>query len=175
MEYFAYACPHCHKRSNATDVASSLPDEVLSQEAARRNGRRRQRHAGPGRPTKARCPGCEGEMSSAELREHRIACVRTKLQQFQHLSFPVRLTPKDPDPYPNFFINQISEAEVEFRKGSNADHLTVELQKIAEIKLDRESRLIHLRLLGYVSWHDDIKRWRFAPSRVGRPVSRNKL
>jgi len=72
-------------------------------------------------------------MSSAELRGHRIPCVRTKLQEFQHLSFPVRLIPKNPDPHSDFLIKQISQAEVEFRKGSNADHLTVGLQKIAEM------------------------------------------
>lgn len=173
MEYFKYTCPHCQKPTNAIEVASLLPDEILSTEAARRSGRRQRRHPGPGRPTKVRCPGCESEMSSAELREHRIPCVRTKLREFHHLAFPVRLTPKDPDPYPDFYINQISETDVEFRKGSNSDHVAVELQKIAEMTLDREGRLAHIRLLGHVSWHDDIKRWRFAPSQLGRPRLRN--
>jgi hypothetical protein len=169
MEQFLFACPHCHNKTNAAEVAATLPDEILLNEAARRSGRRQRRHAGPGRPTIVRCPGCDSEMSSAELREHRIQCVRTRLQEIQHLSFPVRLTPKDPDPYPDFCINQITETEVEFRKGSNSDHVTVGLQKVAEITLDREGRRTHIRLLGHVSWHDDIKRWRFAPNQIGRP------
>ena len=108
-------------------------------------------------------------MSSAELREHRVACVCSKLQEIQHLSFPIRLSPKDPDPYPDFYINQINETAVEFRKGSNSDQLTVDLHKIAEVTVDREGRLAHIRVLGQIIWRDDIRRWRFAPSQIGRP------
>ena len=169
IEQFLFICPHCNNKTNAAQVAAALPDEILLNEAARRSGRRQRKHAGPGRPTSVRCPGCDCEMSSSELREHRVACVRSKLQEIQHLAFQIRLTPKDPDPYPDFYINQVAETEVEFRKGSNSDHVTVELRKVAEVTLDREGRVAHIRLLGHISWHEDIKRWRFAPSQIGRP------
>jgi hypothetical protein len=83
---------------------------------------------------------------------------------------PIQLTPKDPDPYPNFHLSNVNEAEVEFRKGSNADHVTVDLRKIAEITISREDQLAYIRVLGRIVWRDDIKRWRFAPTAaVGRP------
>lgn len=137
-------------------------------EAARRNTRRQTRHAGPGRPTIARCPGCSQQMSSADLQEHRIPCVRKQLQELRGM--PIQLTPKDPDPYPNFHLFSINEAEAEFQKGSNADCVTVELRKIAEITVSREDKLAYIRVLGRIVWRDDIKRWRFAPTAaIGRP------
>src|SRR5262245_26481224 len=122
QEFFAYKCPHCSRVRNAADVAAELPDEVLRLIAGRRNAlRRRTRGAGTGRPTRARCPGCSQEMSTAELREHRIPCVREELQKLRGSA--IRLSPKDPDPYPNFYISQVSETEVTFLKGSNKDHV----------------------------------------------------
>ena len=181
-EYFFYTCPHCRNQTNAVQVAANLPEEILVAEAGRRNGRRqRRRHAGPGRPSVVRCPGCSTEMSSAELREHRVECVHKKLQEVPRLpGFRIRLTPKDPDPYPDFYFNEIRETEVEFKKGSNSDHITVDLNKIAEITIDHESRVAHIRVLGHITWCEDIKRWRFAPSQIGRPplnatIARNPL
>jgi len=170
-EYFAFTCPHCQQQTNAIQVAASLPEEILLVEAARRSGRRqRRRHAGPGRPTIVRCPGCSVEMSNAELREHRVGCVRKRLQQLQQLAaFRIRLSPKDQDPYPDFYINRVCETEVEFRKASNSDLVTVDLHKIAAFTIDREDGVAHIRVLGHISWREDIKRWRFAPSQVGRP------
>lgn len=168
-EYFTYMCPHCSTVRNAAEVAAELPDAVLRLAAGRRNAHRRQiRLAGPGRPILARCPGCSLEMSSAELREHRLPCVRDELQKLRGMA--IQLSPKDPDPYPNFHINFIHEGEVEFQKGSNHDIVTVDLRKIAEITASRGEQTAYVRLLGRVVWHDDIKRWRFAPTgAVGRP------
>jgi hypothetical protein len=168
-ECFSYKCPHCHAPTNAAQVAAALPEEILLVEAARRSGRRQRRHPGPGRPTVVRCPGCDNPMSSADLRQHRLACVRNRLQQIQRLSPRIRLSPKDPDPYPDFYMTEIGEAEVTFSKGSNSDQLTVELNKIAEIAIDHQGKIAHIRVLGYIGWHEDIKRWRFVPSRIGRP------
>jgi|SRR5215475_9989236 len=168
-EYFSYTCPHCHTSTDATQVGAALPDEILLAEAARRNGRKQRRHPGPGRPTIVRCPGCDTAMTSAELRPHRLACVRSRLQQIRRLSLRARLTPKDPDPYPDFYITEISDAEVTFSKGSNDNQVTVDLTKVAEITIDHQGKIAHIRVLGHVAWHEDIQRWRFAPSRIGRP------
>ena len=82
----------------------------------------------------------------------------------------IQLAPKDPDPYPNFHINRISEGEVEFQKGSNHDIVTVDLRKIADITMSPADRVAYIRVLGRIVWHADIKRWRFAPTgAVGRP------
>lgn len=168
-EYFIYKCPHCSNMRNAAEVASELPDAVLRLVAGRRNARRRQvRLAGPGRPTLARCPGCSLEMSSTDLKEHRLPCLREELQKLRGMA--IQLSPKDPDPYPNFYINFIHENDVEFRKGSNNDCVSVDLRKIAEITTSRADQTAYIRVLGRVVWHDDIKRWRFAPTgAVGRP------
>jgi hypothetical protein len=107
-------------------------------------------------------------MSSADLRDHRIPCVRAELQKAFALC--IELTPKDPDPYPAFAIAQINETTVEFRKKSNDDHITVDLRKIAVITINQQESLAHIRLLGRVVWHEDIKRWRFEPTApIGRP------
>ncbi len=155
---------------NAAEVASELPDAILRLAAGRRNARLRMiRRAGPGRPALARCPGCSQEMPSAELKDHRLNCLRTELDKLRGMK--ILLSPKDPDPYPNFHINYIRDDEVEFQKGSNHDIVTVDLRKIAEITLDRAENVAHIRVLGRIVWHDDIKRWRFAPTgMVGRPA-----
>jgi len=107
-------------------------------------------------------------MSSAELREHRLPCVRDQLQELQGVA--IQLSPKDPDPYPNFHINHLYEDEVKFQKNSNDDFVTVDLRKIAEIAVSRADRTAYIRVLGRIIWRDDIKRWRFAPTgAVGRP------
>lgn len=168
-EFFTYKCPHCATVRNAAEVAAELPDEVLRLAGGRRNAHRRQiHHAGPGRPVLARCPGCSQEMSSADLREHRLPCVRDELQKLRGMT--IQLTPKDPDPYPNFHINNVHDGEVEFQKGSNHDIVTVDLRKVADITISTADRVAYIRVLGRIVWHDDIKRWRFAPSgAVGRP------
>jgi hypothetical protein len=115
-----------------------------------------------------RCPGCSQEMSSADLREHRLPCVRDELNKLRGMT--IQLTPKDPDPYPNFRINFIRDGEVEFQKGSNHDVVTVDLRKIAEITINTADRVANVRVLGRIVWRAEIKRWRFAPTgTVGRP------
>jgi hypothetical protein len=170
LEFFSYKCPQCASVRNALEVAAELPDGVLRLAAGRRNARLRiRRRGGPGRPTLARCPGCSQEMSAAELRDHRVPCVRAELEKLRGRT--ILLSPKDPDPYPNFHINYIREDEVEFQKGSNHDIVTIDLRKIAEITQDRAENIASIRVLGRVVWHDDIKRWRFAPTgMVGRPA-----
>ena len=107
-------------------------------------------------------------MSSADMREHRIPCVRRELEKLH--GTPIQLVPKDPDPHPNFYMCRVGETEVEFQKGSNHDLVTVELRKIAEITISGANRQACVRLLGRVVWHADINRWRFAPTgAVGRP------
>ena len=155
----------------AAVVAASLPDEILNAESARRNGRRQTPHAGPGRPPLARCPGCEEQMTTTELRTHRLPCVSKRLEQIQNQGLRVRLQPKDPDPHPDFLIEEVRDTEVRFHKLSSDHRLMVQMQKIAEITVDGQERLVHIRLLGRVSWIDDIRipTWRFTPSRIGRP------
>jgi hypothetical protein len=107
-------------------------------------------------------------MSSADLREHRLPCVRAELEKLR--GKPVQLTPKDPDPYPNFYLHNVGESEAGFEKGSNRDVVTVDLRKIAEIINTPSHEVAYVRVLGRVVWHDDIKRWRFAPTgAIGRP------
>jgi hypothetical protein len=169
-EYFAYKCPHCSVVRNAADVAAELSPKVLQLASARLNARNRRNHiAGPGRPPIARCPGCSQEMSSADLRDHRLPCVRQELEKLRGMA--IQLLPKDPDPYPNFHVGSINEGEVEFRKGSNGDSVAVDLRKIAEITVSTADKLAYVRVLGRIVWREDIKRWRFAPTAaVGRPA-----
>ena len=110
-------------------------------------------------------------MSAADLRGHRLPYVRAELEKLR--GFAILITPKDPDPYPNFYINGVGEAEVGFSKRSNGDLVTVDLRKITEITPPAENTA-HIRVLGRVVWHADIKRWRFAPTgSVGRtPLER---
>lgn len=176
LEYFPYTCPNCAAVRNAVDVAKELPPEVLVRRTRSLIGRLRRKHlAGPGRPNLARCPGCSQEMSADDLRKHRISCVRGELKKL--IGNPFELDPKDPDPYPNFYIHNLADYanEVEFNKGSNQDVVTVDLHKIAEITIkkgDKGEKVVHIRLLGRVVWLDDIKRWRFAPTLIGRPPTR---
>jgi hypothetical protein len=111
-------------------------------------------------------------MSAAEMRDHRIPCVRSELQK--HMGHPFQLSPKDPDPYPDFYIHHLSDdaTEVEFHKGSNGDVVTVDLRKIADITAIKQGKTVtHVRVLGRVAWHPEIGtgRWRFEPTAVGRP------
>jgi len=107
-------------------------------------------------------------MPTADLRDRRIPCVRDELQKLRGKQ--IQLSPKDPDPYPTFYLHYVGEAEVEFEKGSNKDIIAVDLRKIAEIHTSEANRAADIRVLGRVVWHEDIKRWRFAPTgAVGRP------
>jgi hypothetical protein len=173
FEYFPYTCPHCSDVRNASDVAAELPTEVLRAAVARVNARSRiTLGTGPGRPAFARCPGCSLEMSYEELREHRIDCVRRAFEKIRGMR--IRLAPKDPDPYPDFYFENISDSEVQFSKGSNGDRVTVDLRKVSEIVTSEADKCANIRLLGRVVWREDIKRWRFAPTAaVGRPIRLN--
>lgn len=168
-EFFPYKCPHCGAVRNAAEVATELPEQVLRPAGARYNaGRRRTFAAGPGRPTTTKCPGCSQEMSYADLREHRIPCIRRELEKLR--GRPVLLSPKDPDPYPNFYLLSINDAEAEFEKGSNSNRITVDLRKISDITLSHDNNNAYVQLLGRIVWRDDIQRWRFMPTAaVGRP------
>ena len=107
-------------------------------------------------------------MSAAELRDHRIPCIRKELDKLRGME--IQLTPKDPDPYPNFQLFHLHDGEVEFQKGSNHDIVNVDLRKIAEISINQMERVASVRVLGRIVWHDDIKRWRFVPTApIGRP------
>lgn len=87
----------------------------------------------------------------------------------------IRLQPKDPDPYPNFRIEKISENEIEFHKLSSSQRLTVETRKVAEITVSPEERLAYIRLLGRVSWDSGSQQWRFTAPVVGRPSLAGEL
>ena len=173
-EVHLYKCPFCEKERKASDVAESLPVEILQRLAARRNVRlRRNRSVAGGRPGLSRCPGCDVRMTAADLREHRLTCVRERLEKLRRIGRRVLLTPKDPDPHPNFSIDAVSQDAVVFHKLSSSQRLTVELQKIAEITDDLQA-LVRVRLLGEVQWNERGGAWEFLPTRVGRP-SRSAL
>jgi len=116
-------------------------------------------------------------MSAVEMREHRIPCVRSELKKL--MGRPFQLSPKDPDPHPDFYIHHLGDdaAEVEFHKGSNDDVVTVDLRKIAEITAVNQGRATaYVRVLGRIAWHADIKRWRFEPTAaVGGPPMQTGL
>lgn len=171
QEVFWFQCPHCGADTKQTEIAAKLDNAVLLPEAARRRGRLQKSHAGPGRPTLSRCPGCDEEMSTAEIRDHRVDCVRKRFAELQNKGYRVHLQPKDPDPYPDFKIANIEKDEVRFQKMSSGQYLDIELRKIAEITADGTDRMINVRLLGQVIWDDSTRRpeWRFVSSRIGRP------
>jgi hypothetical protein len=168
-QQFFFKCPHCATETSESQVAAQLHDEIFFMEAGRRQARRQTPHAGPGRPTVVRCPGCDSEMGAAELRDHRVPCVRDRLTKLQRNCFKIRLLPKDPDPYPNFSILRIEEESVQFQKDSSMQSLSVELRKIGDITVSSNEQLIYIRLLGRVHWDEPATLWRFLPSRIGRP------
>lgn len=94
--------------------------------------------------------------------------MRNELEKLRGM--PIHLSPKDPDPYPNFHILSVNDTEAEFEKASNNNRITVDLRKISEITNNPGDRLAYVRVLGRVVWRDEIQRWRFAPTgAVGRP------
>lgn len=110
-------------------------------------------------------------MSYAELRDHRVPCVRQELEKLR--GKPVQLLPKDPDPYPNFYLESVDDEKAQFRKGSNGDGVDLDLRKIAEVFVSAADKSAYVRVLGRIIWREDIKRWRFVPTAaVGRPAAR---
>jgi hypothetical protein len=85
--------------------------------------------------------------------------------------YKVRLSPKEPDPYPDFRIEGIEGEYVTFQKLSSQQCLEIELGKIAEITVDRSAQTLNIRLLGRVIWNEQLghSEWRFTSSRIGRP------
>jgi hypothetical protein len=171
-EYFPYTCPDCGSTRNAADVAKELPREVFTQQIRPLVGRlRRRRLAGPGRPTLVRCPGCDDEMTTPELRDHRVACVRKRLRALQQTGYKVWLEPKDPDPYPDFRIERTDDEYAYFDKLSTPQTaIPVELRKIAEIAVDAVNKVVRIRLFGHLSWDSRSTLWSFLPSQFGRPT-----
>jgi hypothetical protein len=160
-EEFIFECPGCKRQLNAAEVAATLNEAVLRVELARRNGKRQTPHPGPGRPARSCCPGCGEIMTTSELCEHRVPCVRERLSEIQNKDFMIHLYPKDPDPNPDFVIVSLREREVEFRKLSSMQSLTVELQKIATITLQTVEKIVDIELRGRVIWNDGRQRWDF--------------
>jgi hypothetical protein len=152
---------------NAAAVAANLPKEVLLAAAAPHIARSQTPHAGPGRPKVLRCPGCDELMSTAELREHRVPCLHEHLSKLTRRH--IRLTPKDPDPYPDFFLSRVDETKACFEKLSSHQQLIIDVSKIAELTSDSTQDRTFIRVLGRVAWDDGAKLWRFMPSRIGRP------
>ena len=105
-------------------------------------------------------------MSSAELRDHRIDCVRKRLNSL--LGFTIHLSPKDPDPYRDFMIETVGQDDVVFQKLSSSQRLSIELRKVAEITLDKHKKIAAIRLLGRVAW--DGTRWLLVPARPTGPA-----
>ena len=114
-----------------------------------------------------RCPGCDELMSTAELREHRVPCLHEHLSKLTRRH--IRLTPKDPDPYPDFFLSRVDETKACFEKLSSHQQLIIDVSKIAELTSDSTQDRTFIRVLGRVAWDDGAKLWRFMPSRIGRP------
>ena len=169
-ETFQYTCPHCHHETNAAAVAANLPREVLLAAAASHIARSQTPHAGPGRPKFLRCPGCDELMSTVELKDHRVPCLHEHLSKLSRRH--IRLTPKDPDPYPDFFLSRVDEAKAYFEKLSSGQQLVIDLSKIAELTFDATRDRTYIRVLGRVGWDEPAKLWRFLPSRIGRPSTR---
>ena len=170
--FFTYTCPSCHTEINAALIAAALPDTVLMAEAARRSGRRQTPHAGPGRPSLVPCPGCDTPMTAPELSNHRVGCVRVRLENLRQQNFIIHLSPTDPDPFPDLKIDEISPNTVVFHRLSSGTHLPIELQKIAEIAIDNPHpyrKIANVRLHGHLTLDQGLV-WRFAPSQpIGRP------
>jgi hypothetical protein len=106
-------------------------------------------------------------MSTAELREHRVPCLHERLSKLTRRH--IRLTPKDPDPYPDFFLSRVDETRAYFEKLSSHQQLIINLSKIAELTSDSTQDRTFIRVLGRVAWDDGAKLWRFMPSRIVRP------
>lgn len=149
-EYFPHICRACHASLNAAEVAATLPEQVLRAEIARRNGQRQTPHGGPGRPAQSRCPGCEEVMTNADLRGHRLACVHDRLDKLRKKNLSIRLYPKDPDPYLDFRISNLSEGEVTFQKLSSQQLLTIDLLKVASITERSDGKIADIELRGRV-------------------------
>lgn len=62
----------------------------------------------------------------------------------------IHLHPKDPDPYLDFRITDLSEANVTFQKLSSSQTLTIELQKIADITCRSSGRIADIELRGRI-------------------------
>jgi len=89
----------------------------------------------------------------------------TRLQGFK-----VWLSPKDPDPYPDFSIHAVDDEAVHFKKRSTPQGpIAIDLRKIAEITDDNVRQIAHVRLLGRLAWDAGSTLWNFEPSRIGRP------
>jgi hypothetical protein len=165
-----FQCPHCSGQTNAQIVAANLPEAVLRTEIARRNGQKQTGHAGPGRPAGVYCPGCENKMTAAARRDHdTLACLRTRMKELQNKrSYKVWLSPKDPDPYPDFSIGAVDETAVHFQKLSTPQlPIAIALSKISKITEDNVRKLLHIRLRGHLGWDATSTLWHFEPNRPG--------
>ena len=110
-------------------------------------------------------------MTMAELRDHRVACVRSRLLALRKKGFRVWLSPKDPDPHPDFSIHAVDDETVHFKKGSTPQGpIAIELRKVAEIAVDDVNRIIRIRVLGRIAWDALSELWSFQASQVGRPL-----
>jgi hypothetical protein len=139
---------------------------ALFAETAGRDGHLQAPHVGAVRPAIVRCPGCDNEMSSDELRAHRIACVREYLKRL--LTYRIHLFPKDPDPFRDFMIDTVGDDEVVFQKSSSTQRLPIEIRKIAEITPDHQTKFATIRVVGRVAW--DGSKWSLVPAQSGGPA-----
>jgi hypothetical protein len=160
-EYFPHFCPACHASINAAEIAATLPDQILRAEIARRNGQRQTPHGGPGRPAESRCPGCEEMMTNAELRDHRLGCVRDRLDKLQKKHLNIHLYPKDPDPYLDFAVSALTDVEVTFTKFSSGQPLTIGIEKIANITERSDRKIADIQLRGRVVLDQNRGQWIF--------------
>ena len=111
-------------------------------------------------------------MTVAELRGHRPECVCSRLKKLQNENYVVHLLPKDPDPYPDFKISNVTGAEVTFKKLSSDTSLAIELQKIANITPQLERKVADVQLRGRVVWDGNRAGW-FLMSRAAALLRQN--
>jgi hypothetical protein len=100
-------------------------------------------------------------MTNAELRDHRLACVYDRLDKLRKKLSLIRLYPKDPDPYLNFMISNLSEGEVTFQKLSSQQYLKIDLLKVAGITERSDGKIADIELRGRVVWDGSQQGWVF--------------
>jgi hypothetical protein len=156
-------CPQCNFQFDPVEIAKQLPPEVLIAERARRNGMKRSRVAGPGRPKGiARCPSCLGIFSLAEFRQHLIPCLTAKLQELKSGGQNVHVTPMDSAEYRDFRVRDVGAETVTLFKLSNQQTVDIPLRAIREVTPPVNGQAAVLTLRGALRWREDVEAWLFS-------------
>jgi hypothetical protein len=155
---------------------STIPEDNLRTEWARRNSLRRTRFAG-GRPEAMRqCLFCSARLNGVQMRAHRAACRQDSLSALHQNRTIISIVPTFDDPHlAGFFLLAVSRETIRLEKCNSGNHVDVPTRAIRNIIPGPDGLHATIGVAGRVAFSREQKRWTFTPEQAAWSPARSSF